>query len=176
MVVVFLLTVFVDLIKAVAVGMAIAGLIFMKRMSDLQLRSINMYRDADESTPLQGEERRILRESAGQILLIHFGSPMSFGAAKGMARQLSLLGDYRALILDLPTCRDRLHSNALAVRCHPQRGACRAQRGPVRREAFGARAMIARAFVNRCCQARWQYRGQSHPCASTSKSNCLKAD
>ena len=101
MVVVFLLTVFVDLIKAVAVGMAIAGLIFMKRMSDLQLRSINMYRDADESTPLQGEERRILRESAGQILLIHFGSPMSFGAAKGMARQLSLLGDYRALILDL---------------------------------------------------------------------------
>lgn len=101
MLVVFLLTVFVDLIKAVAVGMAIAGMIFMKRMSDLQLRSIDVYRDADESTPLQGEERRILRDSDGQILLIHFGSPMSFGAAKGMARQLSLFGDYRALVLDL---------------------------------------------------------------------------
>ena len=101
MLTVFLLTVFVDLIKAVAVGMAMAGLVFMKRMSDLQLQSINVYRDVDESTPLQGEERRILRESAGQILLIHFGSPMSFGAAKGMARQLSMLGDYRVLVLDL---------------------------------------------------------------------------
>ena len=101
MLVVLLMTVFVDLIKAVAVGMAIAGLIFMKRMSDLQLQSINVYRDADEGTPLQGQERRILHDSAGQILLIHFGSPMSFGAAKGMARQLSLLGDYRVLVLDL---------------------------------------------------------------------------
>jgi len=101
MLVVFLLTVFVDLIKAVAVGMAMAGLVFMKRMSDLQLQSINVYRDVDEGTPLQGEERRILRESGGEILLIHFGSPMSFGAAKGMARQLSLLGDYRVLVLDL---------------------------------------------------------------------------
>lgn len=101
MLVVLLLTVFVDLIKAVAVGMAMAGLEFMKRMSDLQLASINVYRDADESSPLQGEERRILREAQGHILLIHFGSPMSFGAAKGMARQLSLVGEYRVLVLDL---------------------------------------------------------------------------
>lgn len=101
MLVVLLLTVFVDLIKAVAVGMAMAGLEFMKRMSDLQLESISVYHDVDESSPLQGEERRILRESEGQILLIHFGSPMSFGAAKGMARQLSLLGDHRVLVLDL---------------------------------------------------------------------------
>ena len=57
-VVVFLLTVFADLIKAVAVGMAIAGLIFMKVCPICKPRSINMYRDADESTPLQGEERR----------------------------------------------------------------------------------------------------------------------
>lgn len=101
MLVVLLLTVFVDLIKAVAIGMAMAGLVFMKRMSDLQLQGINVYRDVDESTPLQGEERRILRESRGLILLIHIGGPMSFVVAKGMARHLSLLGDYRALVLDL---------------------------------------------------------------------------
>ncbi|MCB1723567.1 MAG: SulP family inorganic anion transporter [Gammaproteobacteria bacterium] len=99
--VVLLLTVFVDLIKAVAVGMAMAGLVFMKRMSDLQLKSINVYHEVDEGSPLQGDERRILRESAGQILLIHFGSPMSFGAAKGMTRQLSMFTDYRVLVLDL---------------------------------------------------------------------------
>lgn len=101
MLVVLLMTVFVDLIKAVAVGMAIAGLVFMKRMSELQLASINVYRDANEGSPLRGEEREILQASQGHILLIHFGSPMSFGAAKGMARQLSLLDDYRILVLDL---------------------------------------------------------------------------
>ena len=101
MLVVLLMTVFVDLIKAVAVGMAIAGVVFMKRMSDLQLESISVYHDIDESTPLEAEERAILRASAGRILLLHFGSPMSFGAAKGMARRLSLLGDHRVLVLDL---------------------------------------------------------------------------
>jgi SulP family sulfate permease len=101
MMVVLLMTVFVDLIKAVAVGMAIAGVVFMKRMSDLQLASINVYRDVDESTPMGDEERAILNASGGRILLFHFGSPMSFGAAKGMARQLSLVGDYEVLVLDL---------------------------------------------------------------------------
>jgi SulP family sulfate permease len=101
MLVVLLMTVFVDLIKAVAVGMAIAGVVFMKRMSDLQLASINVYRDVDESTPMGGEERAILNASGGRILLFHFGSPMSFGAAKGMARQLSLVSDYEVLVLDL---------------------------------------------------------------------------
>ncbi len=101
MLVVLGLTVFADLIEAVAVGMAIAGLLFMKRMSDLQLASINVYRDVDESTPLAAEEKTIVRASGGRIMLIHFGSPMSFGAAKGMARQLSMVAGYDVLVLDL---------------------------------------------------------------------------
>ncbi len=101
MLVVLGLTVFADLIEAVAVGMAIAGLLFMKRMSDLQLASINVYRDVDESTPLAVEEKAIVRASGGRIMLIHFGSPMSFGAAKGMARQLSMVAGYDVLVLDL---------------------------------------------------------------------------
>lgn len=101
MLVVLMMTVFVDLIKAVAVGMAIAGVVFMKRMSDLQLASISVYHDIDESTPLKDEERAILAASSGRILMLHFGSPMSFGAAKGMARQMSLVGDHRVLVMDL---------------------------------------------------------------------------
>jgi SulP family sulfate permease len=101
MLVVLLLTVFVDLIKAVAVGMAIAGLIFMKRTSDHQLASINVYRPADQGVPLSDEERAILNGSDGDILMIHFGSPMSFGAARGMTRRLERAGDSRVLVLDL---------------------------------------------------------------------------
>jgi SulP family sulfate permease len=102
MVVVLLMTVFVDLIIAVAVGMAMASMVFMKRMVDLQLESIHAVRDPDQSeTPLTPEEKALMKQANGRVLLYHLGGPMSFGAAKGMARQLAQFDQYDALILDL---------------------------------------------------------------------------
>ncbi|RKZ58350.1 MAG: hypothetical protein DRQ44_14805 [Gammaproteobacteria bacterium] len=101
MMVVLGMTVFVDLIMAVAIGMAMAGMVFMKRMVDLQLESINAIREVDEDTPLSEEEAEIVKQAEGRILLFHLGGPMSFGAAKGMARQLSQFDDYDVLILEL---------------------------------------------------------------------------
>ena len=43
---VLLMTVFIDLITAVAVGVVISSLIFMKRMTDYQLRNMNIISDA----------------------------------------------------------------------------------------------------------------------------------
>lgn len=101
MLTVLLMTVFIDLIMAVAVGMAMAGMVFMKRMVDLQLESISTIRDVDEDTPLSEEEAEIIKQADGRILLFHLGGPMSFGAAKGMARQLSQFDEYDVLVLEL---------------------------------------------------------------------------
>ncbi|MDX2507476.1 MAG: SulP family inorganic anion transporter [Gammaproteobacteria bacterium] len=101
MFVVLAMTVFIDLIMAVAVGMAMAGMVFMKRMVDLQLDSINTIREVDEDTPLSDEEAEIIKEAKGRILMFHLGGPMSFGAAKGMARQLAQFDDYDILLLEL---------------------------------------------------------------------------
>ncbi len=101
MVVVLSLTVFVDLIIAVAIGMAMAGMVFMKRMVDLQLESISAIRDVDEDSPLNEEEAKIIKEADGRIILFHLGGPMSFGAAKGMARRLASFDQYDALVLEL---------------------------------------------------------------------------
>ncbi len=101
MVVVLSMTVFVDLIIAVAIGMAMAGMVFMKRMVDLQLESISAIRDVDEDSPLNDEEAKIIEEADGRILLFHLGGPMSFGAAKGMARRLANFDQYDALVLEL---------------------------------------------------------------------------
>jgi SulP family sulfate permease len=101
MVVVLTMTVFIDLIMAVAVGMAMAGMVFMQRMVNLQLKSIHTIRDVDEDTPLSDEEAAILKEAQGHILIFHLGGPMSFGAAKGMARNLACFDDYQVLILEL---------------------------------------------------------------------------
>jgi SulP family sulfate permease len=101
MAVVLFMTVFVDLIIAVAIGMAMAGMIFMNRMVELQLKSISTIREVDENTPLSKDEAELMAEADGHILLFHLGGPMSFGAAKGMARRLAQFDEYDALILEL---------------------------------------------------------------------------
>lgn len=101
MVTVLLITVFVDLIMAVAVGMVMASFIFMKRMTDLQLKSSIATTRGMEELPLSEEEQAILDAANGQILLYHLEGPMSFSAAKGMARRLASFDQYRALVLDL---------------------------------------------------------------------------
>ena len=98
---VLFMTVFVDLIIAVGVGMAMACLIFLKRQSDLQLSNINISRGVDEDAPLLEEESEILKAADGHILLFHLGGPMSFGAAKDMTHKLTYQKDYQALVLDL---------------------------------------------------------------------------
>ncbi len=101
MAVVFLMTVFVDLIIAVAIGMTMAGMIFMNRMVELQLKSITTIREVDEDTPLSTDEAAIMAEAEGRILLFHLGGPMSFGAAKSTARRLATFDEYDVLILEL---------------------------------------------------------------------------
>lgn len=102
MLAVLLLTVFVDLMIAVATGMIMASLLFMKDMVELQLKSISTVTDPDlAETPLSQEERAIIKAAGGDILLYHLAGPMSFGAAKEMSRRLAQFDQYRALVLDL---------------------------------------------------------------------------
>lgn len=94
-------TVFVDLITAVAIGMVMASFIFMQRMIALQLDSITAITDPGEESPLSVEEKAILKAAAGRILLYHIAGPMSFGAAKGIARRLAGFAAYDVLVIDL---------------------------------------------------------------------------
>ena len=104
MLVVLGLTVFVDLIIAFATGMVAASLLFVKRMSDLQMTSVRAARigDAGENggVPLSAAEQALLDDCGDQIILYHFAGPVSFGAAKGMARQLVLDESHKILVLD----------------------------------------------------------------------------
>ena len=101
MFVVLAMTVLVDLIIAVATGMVMASMVFMKRQTDLQLQSIKAIREVDEDSPLSPEEAEIFHQAQGRIMMLHLGGPMSFGAAKGMARLLAQFDEYDVLILDL---------------------------------------------------------------------------
>ncbi len=115
MVTVLLLTVFVDLITAVAVGVVMASLLFVKRMSDLQLASITTVTDPTEGSMLDAEENAALEAVNGDVVLEHLRGPFSFGAAKDMARLLGAADYYKALIIDLSDVTMLDSSASLAV-------------------------------------------------------------
>ncbi|MCH8238178.1 MAG: SulP family inorganic anion transporter [Proteobacteria bacterium] len=98
MVVVLGLTVFVDLIVAVSVGIVAASLLFVKRMSDLQLENV---RTGADGLPYTRKEQEILDRHADEIMIYHISGPMNFGAAKGLTRQIAVNTDFKVLVLDL---------------------------------------------------------------------------
>lgn len=98
---VLLITVFVDMMLAFGVGITMASLLFMKRMSDLQLEKTSTITHPDEEHPLSAEEKDYMKRAAGRILLFHVSGPMSFGAAKSMVKRVASVDNYEALVLDL---------------------------------------------------------------------------
>jgi SulP family sulfate permease len=79
MALVLILTVFVDLITAVAAGVILAALAFVKQLADEQLKQFSSESDASpNSTP---EEIELLAKVKGQVTIFDFGGPLSFGAA-----------------------------------------------------------------------------------------------
>ncbi|MGR9090886.1 MAG: SulP family inorganic anion transporter [Gammaproteobacteria bacterium] len=89
------LTVFVDLITAVIVGVVLAALAFAKMLADSQLSEI-------EDSVTTEEEREILAQAKDRIMLFEFSGPLSFGAAADLGHTVRerSAGISRALILD----------------------------------------------------------------------------
>ncbi|MCL2930704.1 MAG: SulP family inorganic anion transporter [Trichodesmium sp. St16_bin4-tuft] len=98
---VLLLTVFVNLVTAVAVGIFIANLFTVKRLSDMQINDIKAIVEPNDEIPLRDQEKQLLKECRGHLLLLHLGGPMSFGAAKALSRHMGMVQQYDVLILDL---------------------------------------------------------------------------
>ena len=95
------LTVVVDLITAVAVGMVMASLLFVKRMADAQMRTMKLVFDPTHVDDLLPEEADILERARGKIVMFHLEGPMSFGSSRDIARTLLSSKDQEVLIIDL---------------------------------------------------------------------------
>ena len=100
MLVVLILTIFVDLITAVIVGVVLASLAFVKQMSDLQLAELDGSVD-NISGDLSEEEESLLKTIKNQLMFFEFSGPLSFGAASDLVHQMRQFSkDRSALILD----------------------------------------------------------------------------
>lgn len=84
MVLVLTMTVFVDLITAVAAGVVLAALAFVKQTADIQLKAMASTEPRTENQ----DELAILKEAKGRVQLFDFGGPLSFGAAADLGHQV----------------------------------------------------------------------------------------
>ncbi len=98
---VIILTVFVDLIVAVGVGVFVANILTIERLSNHRADKVKAVTYDDEEIDLNNEEKDLLERANGRVLLFYLSGPMIFGVAKAISREHNLINDYQALVLDL---------------------------------------------------------------------------
>ncbi|MDJ0616800.1 MAG: SulP family inorganic anion transporter [Calothrix sp. MO_192.B10] len=98
---VILLTVLVDLIVAVGVGVFVANILTIDRMSQLRSESVQAITDADDAIHLNADEKRWLDEGNGRVLLFQLSGPMIFGVAKAISREHNAIGECGAIVFDI---------------------------------------------------------------------------
>ena len=98
---VMFLTVFVDLIVAVGLGVFISNIIIIEQLSRAQARQVKAISDADNDLPLTDNERAILERANGKVLFFYLSGPMIFSVSKAISRQHTSISDYQVMILDL---------------------------------------------------------------------------
>lgn len=98
---VIILTVFVDLMVAVGVGVFIANILTIDKLSELRSKSVKIISTADDEIPLTPEEKQILDLAEGRMLYFHLSGPMIFGVAKAISREHNAIANYDVLIVNL---------------------------------------------------------------------------
>lgn len=100
MIVVLLLTVFIGLLEAVAIGMVLAAILFMKNISDVIGKKA-------EATPLRDFAREISWEDEGDIIdrignkvyIKHLDGPLFFGFSSRFSEMVKALPEIQAVII-----------------------------------------------------------------------------
>lgn len=89
------LTVFVDLITAVGVGVVLAAVAFAKQMADLQLETFATSEDS-VTDPQEQELVRCLRK---HVTLFDFSGPLSFAAAADLGHHVRIKSESRGIVI-----------------------------------------------------------------------------
>ncbi|KTG17552.1 MULTISPECIES: SulP family inorganic anion transporter [unclassified Guyparkeria] len=100
------MTVFVDLITAVGIGLFVANILTIRRLSDLQSEHVRVLGKAEEGYEsdyegLDADEKRLLSDAGSRVALLDLSGPLIFGAAQTLTRQQNRLDHADTLVIDL---------------------------------------------------------------------------
>lgn len=101
MVLVLVLTVFVDLITAVAAGVVLASLAFVRQVAQAQLERVANHPQRE----LMPREQELIAETGNRVNIFDFGGPLSFGAAANLGHHVRTHAHDDAFILILDFSR-----------------------------------------------------------------------
>jgi sulfate permease, SulP family len=99
--VVLALTVFVDVITAVGIGVVLASLVFVKDMAEEQVKAIRTISDPGRELLFDAETAALYRQYRDRLMFLHLSGLISFGAASELTRRFANVGKYEVLIVDL---------------------------------------------------------------------------
>jgi len=113
---VIFLTVFVDLIAAVGIGLFVANVITITRLSELQGDDVKAVSDIDNTDlDLSEKEKALLADNKGQVLLLYLRGTMIFGTSRAITRKNSQLENCRTLVIDMADAKYLGVSSALSL-------------------------------------------------------------
>jgi sulfate permease, SulP family len=97
---VILLTVFVDLVTAVAIGVFVANVLTIDRMLKVQTDAIRAIRVPGRNDSFNRDEQMLMRQARGRVLVFSLRGPLIFGMAKAISRKNAVLEEHEILVLD----------------------------------------------------------------------------
>ncbi|TWB93234.1 SulP family sulfate permease [Synechococcus sp. Ace-Pa] len=112
---VILLTVLVDLMVAVGVGVFVANFLTIERMNTLESQGVKAISTGDGDTDLSVAEKRLLDQAKGKVLLFQLNGAMIFGVAKAISREHNAITSCDSVIFDLTSVTHLGVTAALAL-------------------------------------------------------------
>ena len=114
------MTVFIDLITAVGIGLFVANVLTIRRLADLQSEEVRLIGlpgspDEPECENALPEEKKIIGDPSNGVAMLCLSGPLIFGAAKAVTRQQYALTGARSLVVDLTDVPHLGVTAALAV-------------------------------------------------------------
>ncbi|HHC74296.1 MAG TPA: SulP family inorganic anion transporter [Thiothrix sp.] len=111
------LTVFVDLIVAVGIGLFVANIMTIMRLSKLQADDVKVITNPDKSKGLSFNplEYNLMKEADGHLLLFYLRGTMIFGTSRVISRKNSEVDDYQVMVVDVSDVNHLGVSSALAM-------------------------------------------------------------
>lgn len=95
------LTVFVDLITAVFVGVFIKNIVVLEKISELQLGSVSLTDPKEQYQSHNQTTQKLVDTYDGQVVLLSINGPLSYGAGRILKRLLNEHQHKDALLIDL---------------------------------------------------------------------------
>ena len=98
---VLVLTVLWQLVYAVAIGLVLASVVFLKRMSDISADTMSLSNldDAHEAEPLWEDEIEMDPSVREKVIFKHLNGPLFFGMTTHFRRAVSDLPEVRILVI-----------------------------------------------------------------------------